>query len=199
MPLSRVGFPNLPTRSAPIDVSAAFRLSGISRRPRGFWHLGSRRGFPALRWRSPRATVPLACSRRAAVRLRRQQSERFAFCGSPSLIGPRSGSPKPSPSRPRRAQGLRPSHPRDVIACSSVTRARRSRSRISPCDAAETDRLACRMASASDLTLLMQNVIVYTTGGLYAAGQLSVGLRLGFNGVLLLRKPAAIIAACVPF
>jgi hypothetical protein len=118
MPLSRVGFPNLPTRSAPIDVSAAFRLSGISRRPRGFWHLGSRRGFPALRWRSPQATVPLACSRRAAVRLRRQQSERFAFCGSPSLIGSRSGSPKPSPSRPRRAQGLRPSHPRDVIACS---------------------------------------------------------------------------------
>jgi hypothetical protein len=38
----------------------------------------------------------------------------------------------------------------------------------------------------------MQNVIVDTTGGLYAAGQSSVGLRLGFNGVLLLRKPAAI-------
>jgi hypothetical protein len=27
-----------------------------------------------------------------------------------------------------------------------------------------------------------------TTGGLHTAGQLSVGLRLGFNGVLLLRK-----------
>jgi hypothetical protein len=45
----------------------------------------------------------------------------------------------------------------------------------------------------------MQKVIVDTTGALYAAGQLSVGLRLGFNGVLLLRKPAAILAACVPF
>jgi hypothetical protein len=45
----------------------------------------------------------------------------------------------------------------------------------------------------------MQNVIVDTIGGLYAAGKLSVGLRLGFNGVLLLRKSAAIIAACVPF
>jgi hypothetical protein len=49
------------------------------------------------------------------------------------------------------------------------------------------------------LAWLMQKVIVDTTGALYAAGQLSVGLRLGFNGVLLLRKPAAILAACVPF
>jgi hypothetical protein len=37
----------------------------------------------------------------------------------------------------------------------------------------------------------MQKVIVNTTGALYSAGQLSVGLRLGFNGVQLLRKPAA--------
>jgi hypothetical protein len=37
----------------------------------------------------------------------------------------------------------------------------------------------------------MQKVIVDTTGALYAAGQLSAGLPLGFNGVLLLRKPAA--------
>ena len=51
----------------------------------------------------------------------------------------------------------------------------------------------------SGVGMVMQKVIVDTTGALYAAGQLSVGLRLGFNGVLLLRKPAAIIAACVPF
>ena len=44
----------------------------------------------------------------------------------------------------------------------------------------------------------MQNVIVNTTGGLYAVGQLSVGLRLGFNGVLLLRKPAAIHRGVCP-
>ena len=44
----------------------------------------------------------------------------------------------------------------------------------------------------------MQNVIVDTIGGLYAAGQLSVGLRLGFNGVLLLRKPAAIHRGVCP-
>ena len=44
----------------------------------------------------------------------------------------------------------------------------------------------------------MQNVIVNTTGGLYAVGQLSVGLRLGFNSVLLLRKPAAIHRGVCP-
>jgi hypothetical protein len=44
----------------------------------------------------------------------------------------------------------------------------------------------------------MQNVIVDTIDGLYAAGQSSVGLRLGFNGVLLLRKPAAIHCGVCP-
>jgi hypothetical protein len=44
----------------------------------------------------------------------------------------------------------------------------------------------------------MQNVIVDTIGRLYAAGQLNGGLRLGFNGVLLLRKPAAIHRGVCP-
>ena len=50
----------------------------------------------------------------------------------------------------------------------------------------------------SGVAWLMQKVIVDTTGALYAAGQLSVGLRLGFNGVLLLRKPAAIHRGVCP-
>ena len=52
--------------------------------------------------------------------------------------------------------------------------------------------------AALELTSLMQNVIVDTIDGLYAAGQSSVGLRLGFNGVLLLRKPAAIHCGVCP-
>jgi hypothetical protein len=38
----------------------------------------------------------------------------------------------------------------------------------------------------------MQNVMVDTTGALHAAGQRTVGLQLGLNGVLLLRKLVAI-------
>lgn len=56
----------------------------------------------------------------------------------------------------------------------------------------------CSPNLAVELTSLMQDVIVDTTGALYAAGQLSVGLRLGFNGVLLLRKPAAIYGGVCP-
>jgi hypothetical protein len=44
----------------------------------------------------------------------------------------------------------------------------------------------------------MRDIIVDRTGALYAAGQLNAGLRLGFNGVLLLRKPAAIHRGVCP-
>jgi hypothetical protein len=39
-----------------------------------------------------------------------------------------------------------------------------------------------------ELTWLMQKVIVDTTGALYAAGELILGLRLGFNGVTAATK-----------
>jgi hypothetical protein len=53
-------------------------------------------------------------------------------------------------------------------------------------------------SAAPELTSLMQKVIVDTTGVLYAAGLLNVGLRLGFNGVLLLRKHGAIHRGVCP-
>src|ERR1700679_3431193 len=56
----------------------------------------------------------------------------------------------------------------------------------------------CSPNPVPELAWLMQKVIVDTTGALYSAGQLSVGLRPGFNGVLLLRKPAAIHRGVCP-
>jgi hypothetical protein len=54
------------------------------------------------------------------------------------------------------------------------------------------------MTRDEELAWLMQKVIVDTTGALYSAGQLSAGLRPGFNGALLLRKPAAIHRGVCP-
>ena len=44
----------------------------------------------------------------------------------------------------------------------------------------------------------MQNVMVDTTGALHAAGQRAIDLQLGLNGVLLLRKLAAIHRGVYP-